>query len=288
VHIPSLSKAVAQFKTDLEQAIQSATFNGQKKANGQIAKESLIRSSRLINLLHETVKTSMAAELRRQGIKVFSVHPPLGATRPELKVVGLLKAKDQDLVFLFDNCNPSVIENGPLAGQIDNVGQKATQRAIVIGVRSQMSSIAKNIDTLLERTFAETLNLRLRLNTLTMGEVYLLPVYEYDDTAMRKNMVKFKTNPADVEGITKSFVSISSRKPKVDLTDLHNLYRYDRTALIWVDFRSIKPRIYCSEAELRADSLISGKKTIGYDLITPNNFAADLISLHLERFQLGG
>lgn len=183
--IPSLSKAVAQFKTVLEKTIRSSTFNGEKKANGQIAKESLIRSSRLINLLHETVKTSIDAELKRQGIKAFSVHPPLGATMPELKVFGLLKAKDQDLVFLFDECKESKIDNGPLAGQIDNVGLAATQRAIVIGVRSQMSSIAKNIDTLLERTFAETLNLRLRLTTLTMGEVYLLPVYEYDDTAMR-------------------------------------------------------------------------------------------------------
>lgn len=76
-------------------------------------------------------------------------------------------------------------------------------------------------------------------------------------------------------------------KPKFDSGGLHNLYKYDRTALIWVDFGSKSPHIYTSEAELRKANLIKSQAPIGYDLITPKGFAPDLISLHRKRFALG-
>ena len=62
-----------------------------------------------------------------------------------------------------------------------------------------MSSVAKNFDTLMERAFAETLNLRLRLPGLVMGEVYVPPIVEYDDVAMRTNRVAWKKKPIPVE-----------------------------------------------------------------------------------------
>ena len=44
-----------------------------------------------------------------------------------------------------------------------------------------MSSLAKNADTLFERIFAKSLNLHMRYPNIVLGEVYLIPVYEYDD-----------------------------------------------------------------------------------------------------------
>jgi hypothetical protein len=78
----------------------------------------------------------------------------------ELKVTGLLKAKDQDICFTVDEHKEEKIKTGVEAGSTDPVGFHATNRALVVGVRSQLSSVAKNFDTLVERAFAETLNLR--------------------------------------------------------------------------------------------------------------------------------
>ena len=82
-----------------------------------------------------------------------------------------------------------MIKDGPLEVTINSIGKEQSENAIVIGVRSQLSSVEFFFDTLMERAFAETLNLRLRLPKLVMGEVYLLPVVEYDDQAMKENRI---------------------------------------------------------------------------------------------------
>jgi len=205
MNIKSLEKALVIFKTDLENAIRSAKYNGKSYENGQKAKEALIRSQNLIMNIHEVVKESLCSEVSGD----HRIHPPLGRRSPEKKIFGFIKAKQQDVVLFKEPHvdSPEIITEGPLQGETDPIGKNASEKSIVVGIRSQMSSVAKNFDTLMERAFAETLNLRLRLPNLVMGEVYLLPVYEYDDNYMIQNKVKMNTSPVPIERFIKTFLA---------------------------------------------------------------------------------
>ena len=243
-----LQQAVNAMKIDLESAITTATYGGASYRNGQLAKEALIRSSTLIMQLHEVVKRSLIAELEAES-RAYSIYPPLGRKSPELKITGFIKAKKQDIVVLFDEDQPQSekIAGGPLDGVTDPVGKTQSERSIVISVRSQMSSVNKNFDTLMERAFAETLNLRLRLPRLVMGEVYLLPVYEYDSEAMKTNTVKFQQGKVDIEKFIRTFLGISGRTWDEKFDDV---YKYERSALVLVDFRQNPPKLYLTLEDL--------------------------------------
>lgn len=92
-----LQDAVDEMKANLEQAVVRARFGAKKYRNGQVAKEALIRSQRLILGVHEAVKRSVSAELDAIG-RLHAIYPPIGKTTPELSVSGFIKAKKQDVV----------------------------------------------------------------------------------------------------------------------------------------------------------------------------------------------
>ena len=180
-----IKKQLIVFKQMIEQSIRD---------NGVKGKESMIRSSELINLIHDAVKY----ELIQQGVNPEKIFPHLNARTPEIKLAGFLKQKDQDVCVLPTNMEkePIIINWGPLAfeNKLDPYGYEFSKNSLVINVRSQMSSLAKNADTLFERTFAEADNLHMRYNDIVLGEVYLIPTHEYDDNLVKKNIVGFKNN----------------------------------------------------------------------------------------------
>jgi len=281
MNLQLLQAAINGMKQALEAAITTATFNGNGYDNGQKAKEALIRSQRLILPIHEVVKQSLAGELQRRQ-RQCEIHPPIGASAPELKISGFIKAKDQDVVVLFDGDGAVAeqIQDGPLIGEEDVVGRRQSERSIVIGVRSQMSSVAKNFDTLMERAFAETLNLRLRLPNLTMGEVYVLPVVEYDDVAMRNNQVAWKRRAINAAKFIRTFLAITHRAQGNLQADI---YKYERSALVLVDFRPAQPRIYLRLEELRQDGLVPENFQGNFAMLSPDGFARDLLDMHAAR-----
>ena len=118
-----LQTAVSEMKNDLENAIVTASYSGQVYANGQDAKEALIRSQNLILKIHEVVKVSLLDEIS-QSRTDFSIYPPIGLRNPEMTIYGLLKGKKQDVVVMFNdlpNTNSKIAE-GPLTGVYDSVG----------------------------------------------------------------------------------------------------------------------------------------------------------------------
>jgi hypothetical protein len=145
-----------------------------------------------------------------------------------------------------------------------------------------MSSVAKNFDTLMERAFAETLNLRLRLAGLTMGEVYVLPVVEYDDVPMQNNHIVWKRRSINVSKFIKTFLAITHRTPE----NLQDLYKYERSALVLVDFRPAQPRIYLTLDELRQDGLVSENFQGNFAMLSPDGFARDLLDMHAARYPM--
>ena len=241
-----LQDSIEKFKLDLFSSIKRASYNGKTYTNGRKAKEALIRSQSLINYIHEAVKASFFTKLNEDTGFSWTVHPPMNKTKPELDIYGKIKKKKQDVVFLRTPERSFQFLDGPNVGQIDRVGIEATKRSIIIGVRSQMSSVDKNFDTLMERAVAETLNIRLRFPVISMGEVYVLPVEELDEKAMEKNKIKF-TKKVKIEKFIRIFNSFSGRSS----LDLEEGYKYDASALVLVDLKQDPPKIIYNKMDLK-------------------------------------
>jgi len=282
MNIHNLRNSIEDIKNMYETAITTATFGGKEYPNGLEAKTALIRSEQLIQKIHEEVKVSLDNKLKEEGFSGYEIHPPIGQPSPELDVWGFLKKKKQDIVVLFENPVSEEITEGPLMGKIDKLGKDATEKSIVIGVRSQLSSIDKNFDTLMERAFAEAMNLHFRHPRLVVGEVYMLIVREYDDQAMKQNRVDFKNKYTNVEKFISIFNGISHRECN-ECTDPHSFYKYEATALLLVDFSQSPVKLYTTIEELKEDGIVSENFNEDYSLISPLGFTDRIIRSYKHR-----
>ena len=247
---------------------------------GAKGKESMIRSSAPINLIHDAVKYDFILN----GLNKKNIFPPYQQSKPELKLAGFLKQKDQDVCVTPSNVkrNTTTISWGPLAFEKkqDPFGYDYSRNTLVVNVRSQMSSIAKNSDTLFERTFAEALNLHMRYSDIVLGEVYLIPTHEYDDDLVKQKKIGFKKEHIDIEKYISFFSSINARA--INGPD----YAYERCALLIVDFNRAQPHLYKDSAELKKDKLISNGFQIEYADINYQNFTKDILSVYAQRFNI--
>lgn len=82
-----IDKQLIIFKEMIEQAIIDKGVKG---------KESIIRSSELINLIHDAVKF----ELIKQGVNPDKIFPPFNKRNPEIKLAGFLKQKKSRCVCI--------------------------------------------------------------------------------------------------------------------------------------------------------------------------------------------
>lgn len=265
-------------------SIQEAVTNFRNLINASIveggnkSKTAMIRSSKPILNIHEAVKS----QLIEYGVNPNLIYPPLQSRTPELKLAGSLKQKDQDICIIPNDIKPKteVLSTGLLAGIKDLYGEDFTKRTLVINVRSQISSIEKNFDTLYERTFSEAQNLHDRCPEMVLGEIYMIAVPEYDDKEFQNNKCIFKkANPKIVEKYIKSFLAISNRSNSNKF-----FYQYEVTCLLIVDFSSQIPKIYNTTNELIKDGLLSKDTKIQYEGLSWHNFSGKLLKIYSERF----
>lgn len=238
----TIQQAVDGFKKYIEEAVI---------ADGVKGKQAIIRSSKPINLIHEAVK----ADLIRKGISRDRIHPALGRTSPELRLAGFIKQKHQDVCVAPEGYTPDeeIMTAGILKEATDYYGKEYTERTISINIRSQMSSLAKNFDTLYERTIAEAQNLHVRCPKMVLGEVYMIPVKEYCSNSMKTNCITFIDKIGAVEKYIKSFQAINGR---LDFT--REEYKYEQVCLLLVDFQQTPVKIYSTNQELYDDAVILG------------------------------
>jgi hypothetical protein len=266
-------------KETLETAVSTATFDGKTYPNGQKAKEGLIRSSKLINLLHEAIKEQLAAI----GIDKSRIVPAIGASGPELKLAGFLKMKDQDVCVFPKTVQkiPRTIGWGPLQFEKakDPNGFDFTEKTLVINLRSQLTSLEKNADTLFERTFAEPMNLHVLYPKAVLGDVYLIPVYPYDEHVMLANKVRFKPHKTNVLKYISFFSAINGRKDTES-----DMFKYERCALVIVDFSKPVPKIYTSTQELIDDGLIKSTDNVDFNSISIDGFVDEIVEIYNSRF----
>ena len=268
----TIQQAIDSFKVLIESSI---------KSGGNAAKTAMIRSSKPILNIHEAVKHQLVAN----GVSVDLIYPPLGQRSLEIKLAGSLKQKNQDVCVKPNDIQPNaeVLTDGLLKGVSDAYGEEFTKRTLSINVRSQISSIAKNFDTLYERTISEAQNLHDRSPEIVLGEVYMIAIPEYNDKEFGKKKIVFKNlSPKLVEKYIKSFQAITGRK-----TTRKNFFQYEATCLLIVDFSQSPSKIYNSTAELIADGLLPATTTVKYEGLEWNGFAKKLTDIYDARFGTG-
>lgn len=229
-NLTELKAKLKEIKILYEQAI---------KNGGRDGVHSLIRSQKLIGIIHDYIKQ----ELISYGISKNKIFPKLNETNPEICMSGFLKEKKQDISVISSKFNKETIREGVLIGKTDQIGKNVMNTSISINVRSQLSSLGKNFDTLYERTFAEALNLHLRADKLVMGEVYMIPLVAYDPDKMARKEIGWKEK-APIKYIP-AFRELTKRE-SVGIDE----YKYERVCLLIVDFREENPKIISSAKEL--------------------------------------
>lgn len=245
------------------------------KEGGTKATLSEIRASKIIMPIHEYIK----AELIAQGIDPLKIIPHLGQRTGELRFIGFLKGKKQDISVLPYKPKEEVIEEGVLIGKKDKIGKDLINKAISINIRSQLSSIGKNFDTLFERTFAEPMNLHLRAPKLVAGEVYLVPLIAYDPDVRGKGQLSFKEKfPAKV--YIPAFQALNHRSKESG-----DEYKYERVCLLIIDFRKDPPKIINDMKELVTEGILSNDLAQKMTLkgMTIGTFVSDILECYKKR-----
>lgn len=271
----TIQDAVNQIKELIEDAIIKGGVEG---------KNNLIRTQIPICLLHDAIK----AEFIRNGVNPKLVAPVYGEHNGEQKLAGFFKYKDQDICFAPNNyeMKSEILDfDGILKGKTDPYGKAYTEHTLSVNVRSQLSSIAKKFDTLYERTFAEALNLHLRCPQMVLGEVYMIPVYEYDDLKAKQNIVAFKENrniSKHIEKYIYSFSAVNSRT-----TTQGEEYKYERVCLLVVDFSKPIPKIYNTDEDLKSDKLLPENSSVSINNMNFTSFTKYLLSIYEKRFGSG-
>jgi len=263
-----IQEAINQIKKLIELAIIEG---------GTIQKNNLIKTQIPINLLHDAAKSSLISN----GVNKESIKPPLRDHKGELKLAGELKCKDQDICILPNNIKRNIeILNSEsiLRGQEDPYGKELTEHILSINVRSQLSSIGKNFDTLYERTFAEALNLHLRCPKMVLGEFYMVPVCAYDDQAGNNKQIGFK-DKINIEKYIYAFSAINNRQKLVG-----EEYKYERVCLLIVDFSKSIPIIYNTDEQLKEDGLVPRNSSASINQMNFSTFTSTLLDVYKQRF----
>ena len=192
---------------------------------------SAVRSSSFIYHLHDyclnelyaAIGAAKVQKIELQDMKTPSGRPnypnvPIDPQRLQLMqeatLFGSHKNKDEDIVLAH-------YANGP---------------QIVIGIRSQMSSVGKNIETYYEGIIGECISIHDRFPMAVIGYVYLLP----------KNPIKpGLTEEIDLNRAEALFRKITNR------TDWHSPHdKYEHFAFIKADFSENPPRLLPSASDL--------------------------------------
>ncbi len=272
----------------LEEALEIIKFSLENviKYKGTQGKRSLITSQQLINLLHEVIKSSLISN----NINRKLIRPLIGQSNGEMTLAGYLKFKKQDVCVIPNNLTPEEekIDFFGLfnSGTFDLYGELFTEHILSINIRSQLSSLAANIDTMFERTYAEPLNLHRRVPKMVLGEFYLISVRELDKNEIAKKNVVYKpfTNSTakHLEKYIKGFSALNLRRNQRD-----DDFKYERVALIIADFSRNPIKIYNSTLQLFEDNLLPKNSTASIENLIFDGFIQNLMEIYERRFGKG-
>ena len=187
---------------------QAVTLQEVLREMGEVYREDpmkAVRGQGFIKLLHQYIGSQLEARLttfaRRRGIEVVY----------EAKVLGSTKPKDVDVAVI----DP---ENGPL---------------MLIGVRSQMSSVGKNVLTYYEGVVGECISLQDRYPMSTHGYVYLHPLQSIKEGKEKESI--------DHQRYARMYAAVTGRSGP-DYKSLRGIF--DHYAYLVVDFDQAPPVLH--------------------------------------------
>lgn len=164
-----------------------------------------VRGQAFIKYLHRYVGTQLEARLTR-----FAVRRNI-RVQYEAKILGSTKPKDVDVAVI----DP---DNGPL---------------ILVGVRSQMSSVGKNVLTYYEGIVGECISLQDRFPMSTHGYIYLHPL-----TSIKQGK---QTEAIDHARYARMYAAVTGRSGP-DYKSLRGIF--DEFAYMVVDFEQTSPTLH--------------------------------------------
>jgi len=171
-------------------------------------------------------------------------------------------------------------------GKTDKYGELFSEHILTINLRSQLSALSANIDTMFERTYAEPLNLHRRLPKMVIGEVYMIAARELDNReVVNKNVVYTPVSNAIAKSIETYINGFSALNNRLNQRD--DDFKYERVALVIVDFSQNPIKIYNTSGELKADGLLPVNSTASLENMTYENFISDLVKIYERRFGTG-
>ena len=107
----------------------------------------------------------------------------------------------------------------------------------------------------------------------------MIPVYEYNKHEAQNKRVDWVNAMSPIETYIKAFSAINLRANVAD-----EYYKYERVCLLIVDFSKAVPKIYNTDAELKADGLIPNNSTASIAHLNYTNFVTDLMAIYTARF----
>lgn len=239
----NLIQTLQRMKIEYETAIRNGTYTN------------LIRSKRLIEVLHEFVINELSSFVNEEWII------------KDKKVYGFPKKKEQDILVQPPQDKGRDVAVGPI---------------LAVNIRSQLSSIEKNYDTLFERVFAEALNLHNRFPYMVLGYLYLLPLLGYDVQAAKNRQVQLKER-YNIEKYILSFQSIAGRRHPTGAP-----WKYEKVCLLIADFNYDPPQVVENMDQFVRKGLVSEKFANMYSIedLSISNFFDELYKVIMERFYL--
>jgi len=167
--------------------------------------ENAVRSQEFIKTFHsfiaEDLRGFITPKAKRAGVRVVE----------EAKIFGSYKSKDVDVTVVHPT-------NGPL---------------VLVGVRSQMSSIGKNVLTYYQDIVGEAISLQERFPMVTAGYAYLHPLNVVP--WQKKNEEWTKAESPNHSRFARMYAAIGQRD---DRLYKHQTGSYDQFAYAVVDFQS--------------------------------------------------
>ena len=218
------------------------------------------------------------------------IHPPIGQANGEKTLAGFLKFKKQDVCVFPNNKVPKtegIDFNGLYnTGTTEPYGELFSEHILSINLRSQLSSLSNNIDTMFERTYAEPLNLHRRVPKMVLGEVYLISVRELDSAQVAQSNAVYKpftsSTASYLEKYIKGFAALNLRASQRD-----DDFKYERIALIIVDFSQSPVKIYNTTQDLINDNLLPANSISSMDNLNYVGLTRTLLDVYEKRFGTG-
>ena len=195
-----------------------------------------VRGSKFIYCLHEYCVNELFAAIENAEKKIQKIS---------LKDMSLPTGKPHYPKVTIEASKFQLMQEATLFGSHKNkdedivITQFANGPQIAIGLRSQMSSVGKNLENYYEGIIGECISLHDRFPMATLGYVYLLP----------KHPIKTDlSEEVDLEKAEKLFLKITNRN------DIHSQNdKYEHFAFIKVDFETNPPTILPTHKNLQID-----------------------------------